>query len=105
MSATYYPIVSHGGIPIMTAANGGITTKHLLEDTRVGKKVAPVLPHLIANTVDALARGTIRPEEVAGETSVLGSGTVRKLVKDTKVRMPKKVVERAERNRVTISKL
>ena len=59
MSATYYPIVSHGGIPIMTNANGGITTKHLLQDTRVGKKVAPVLPHLIANTVDALARGTI----------------------------------------------
>jgi hypothetical protein len=85
MSSTYYPIVSHGGIPNMIGKDGSITTKHLLKDTQVGKRKVAILPHLIANTVDNLARGMVyKSQEIEGEPSLIKKGTAGKLVTDTK---------------------
>lgn len=86
----YFPIKSHGGIPIMTAHDGGITAKCLVKDTQVGKKKIAPLPHLVANTVDDLARGRVEKEnpiETVGDTSLLKRGSAGKLVKNTKVKI------------------
>ena len=79
----YYPIVNHGGIPNMVGNHGGIITKNLVRDTCVGKARVAMLPHLIANTVDDLARGYV-PQKTEGETSLIKKGMAGKLVKDTK---------------------
>jgi hypothetical protein len=90
MSATYYPIVAHGGIPNVVNAHGGITAKRLVRDTRVGKRAVQHMPHLIANTVDNLARGIVyKPLETQGDPSLIAGGKARKLVKSTKVAMTK----------------
>lgn len=70
----------------MTAYDGGITTKHLITDTRVGKKKIAPLPHLIADTVDDLARGRIEAIETKGEPSVLKPGQSKKLIRNTKIK-------------------
>lgn len=80
----YYPIVNHGGIPNMIGNHGGIITKNLVKDTRVGKARVGMLPHLIADTVDNLARGKVQHPEVEGETSIIKKAQAGKLVKDTK---------------------
>lgn len=85
MSATYYPITNHGGIPNVMNAHGGITAKRLVRDTRVGKRAVQHMPHLIANTVDNLARGIVyKPLETEGDPSIVKGGKARKLVKSTK---------------------
>lgn len=71
----------------MTAHDGGITTKRLVKDTCVGKKKVAILPHLIANTVDDLARGraeSVKPMETIGEPSLIKPGKARGLVTKTK---------------------
>jgi hypothetical protein len=86
----YFPIKNHGGIPNMLAHDGGITIKRLVKDTCVGKKKVEALPHLIANTVDDLARGrveAVKPLETHGETSLIKPGGARKLIKNTKVKI------------------
>ena len=86
----YFPIKNHGGIPIMTAHDGSITVKHLITDTCVGKKKVEALPHLIANTVDDLARGrmeVIKTVPISGETSLVKPGKARGLVRDTKMKI------------------
>ena len=92
MASMYFPIKNHGGIPNMVGIDGGISVKHLVKDTRVGKKKTEALPHLIANTVDELARGRgpmIRPIEVAGDVSIIKPGKARGLIKNTKGTFPK----------------
>jgi hypothetical protein len=84
MSSTYFPIKNHGGIPNMLSADGSITTKKLVTDTRVGKKHIEALPHLIANTVDNLAKGIPYAVETNGEPSLIKPGKARRLVTDTK---------------------
>jgi hypothetical protein len=85
---SYYPIVSHGGIPNITNAHGGITAAKIVSDTRVGKRALAHMPHLIANTVDNIARGIeYKPLETEGETSLIKGGKARKLVKDTKTKV------------------
>lgn len=74
----------------MTAHDGGITAKRVITDTQVGKKKVQALPHLIANTVDDLARGItekMKTVDISGETSLLKLGKARGLVKDTKVKI------------------
>lgn len=86
----YFPIKNHGGIPIMTAHDGGITAKCLVMDTQVGKKKVEALPHLIGNTVDNLARGkfeSIKTIPISGETSLTKRGIAGKLIKNTKVKI------------------
>lgn len=90
MASMYFPIKNHGGIPIMTAHDGGITAKCLVTDTQVGKKKVEALPHLIANTVDNLARGNfenIKTVPMSGETSLIKRGSAGKLIKNTKVKI------------------
>lgn len=86
----YFPITNHGGIPIMLGHDGCITTKHLVKDTMVGKKKVMALPHLIANTVDDLARGRVeeqKPIDIVGETSLMKPGKAGKLVRETKTKI------------------
>jgi hypothetical protein len=89
MASMYFPIKNHGGIPNMLSADGGISAKKLVKDTRVGKKKVEALPHLIANTVDNVARGMSYPIETSGEPSLIKPSQARKMVKDTKVRIPR----------------
>lgn len=72
----------------MTAHDGGITAKHLVKDTQVGKKKVLALPHLIANTVDDLARGRVEAHkiDIGGETALMKPGKAGKLVKETKTK-------------------
>jgi hypothetical protein len=86
----YFPIKNHGGIPIMTAHDGGITAKCLVMDTQVGKKKVQPLPHLIGNTVDDLARGKfekIKTVPISGDPSLTKRGIAGKLVGSTKVKI------------------
>ena len=92
----YYPIVNHGGIPNMVGNHGGIVTKNLVKDTRVGKKRVGMLPHLIADTVDSLARGRMEHPEVEGETSIIKKAQAGKLIKNTKVKALRVPIDRKE---------
>lgn len=74
----------------MLDVHGGISIKHLVKDTRVGKKKTDVLPHLIANTVDDLARGRaerLRAPETKGEVAVVAPGKPRSLITKTKTKL------------------
>ena len=90
----YYPIVNHGGIPNMVGNHGGIITKNLVRDTCVGKARVGMLPHLIADTVDSLARGRMEHPEVEGETSIIKKAQAGKLIKNTKVKAQRVAVDR-----------
>lgn len=90
MASMYFPIKNHGGIPNMLDVHGGISIKHLVKDTCVGKKKAELLPHLIANTVDDLARGRAernRVPETKGDVALTVPGKARGLVTKTKTKL------------------
>jgi hypothetical protein len=68
----------------MLAHDGCITTKNLVKDTHVGKKTVKPLPHLIANTVDNVAKGIAYAIQTNGEPSLIKPGKGRKLIATTK---------------------
>ena len=106
MASMYFPIKNHGGIPNMVSADGGISIKKLVKDTCVGKKKVEALPHLIANTVDNVARGMSYSLETSGEPSLVKPSQSRKLIKNTKVKVPRaSLLEPSTHNqRVVINK-